>query len=123
LRRLAEKAARLLALIGMIAALLTPAVPGFAAAAPAQPRVLHAAMDCGDAATDTHQRQVPPHHAPGAVDCCVANICAMNLALPAASSAVERSALAAGGAYDLRPLQQPLGVETAPIPHPPKAAA
>jgi|AraplaMF_Col_mMF_1032025.scaffolds.fasta_scaffold00309_24 hypothetical protein len=124
--RLAEKIARIFALLGLIAALLAPAFPGFAAAAPARPAALHAAMGCGNEAADTHRQvpthPVPAHHAPGAMDCCVANVCAMNLALPASPATFALSVQFTTAAYALRALQPPPGVDTAPIPHPPKAA-
>ena len=122
--RLAEKIARIFALLGLIAALLAPAFPGFAAAAPDQPAALHAAMGCSDAnahrPVPTHP--VPAHHAPGAMDCCVANVCAMNLALPASPTAVALSVQFTTASYPFSALQPPLGVDSAPIPHPPKAA-
>jgi hypothetical protein len=122
--RLAEKIARFLALLGLIAALLVPAVPSFATAASAQPSTLHAAMGCddtADAAGDRHKQA--PAHLPGALDCCVANVCTMNLALPAASFGDAPSILPEAAAYTLPSLRQPISIEAAPLPHPPKTAA
>jgi len=76
-------------------------------------------MDCENG---TH-RQVPPHHLPGNADCCVANVCAMNLALPASPSGIAHPPLPGLRHYDLRALLQPIGIDPTPIPHPPKSAA
>jgi hypothetical protein len=108
----------LIALLALIASLLSSAMPGFAAVAPAPPQQLHAAMGC-----DGHDRPQPAHHMPGSDDCCVANICAMNLALPAAISGIAQPFPPGAPRYDLRVLLQPVGIDAAPIPHPPKAAA
>ena len=108
--------ARLIALLALLAGLLGPAAPGLAAAVAAGPQPLHA-MDCDDGG-----KPAPIHHAPGAVDCCAAVICAMNLALPAVSGIAPPFAPAALQ-YDLRTLLHPLGVDLEPIPHPPKPTA
>ena len=116
--RLRGRFARLVALLVLIVGLIAPAAPGFAAAAPAQPSQMHAAMDCGGA-----DRHSPTRHVPGAIDCCVANVCAMNLALPASPSGIALPVAPKASRYELRTLLQPIGIEAAPIPHPPKTTA
>jgi hypothetical protein len=111
----------LLALLSLVAALLGPALPGYAAATPAEPGAVHAAMGCDKGTADTH-RKAPAHHVPGAMDCCVANTCAMTLALPAVPSAVAIPAAPKAASYSLRAAVEPADIDSAPIPHPPKAA-
>jgi uncharacterized protein involved in copper resistance len=120
------KFARLVALIALLAGLIGTAVPGFAAAMPAEAHsavtdsaMAHSAMDCDHA---THH-QAPVRHLPGADDCCVVNFCAMSLALPAAASGVALPAFAEMPGYDLPVERQPAGIVTAPLPRPPKAIA
>ena len=120
MRSLSGSVARLLALLSLVAALLGPALPGYAAATPAEPAAVHAAMGCDEGAVDTH-RKAPAHHVPGAMDCCVANTCAMTLALPAVPSAVAIP-VAKAASYSLRAMIEPADIDSAPIPHPPKAA-
>ncbi len=115
--RLRGPCARLLAILALIAGLLGAAMPGFAA--PAAPETMTmTGMDCdhGD------QHRPPQHHFPAA-DCCMVSICAMGLALPATPSALIGPRLPQSPAYGLRPLLQPAGIVTAPLPHPPKAVA
>jgi len=116
---LRRKFVRLAGLLVLIAGLAGASIPGFAAApAPAQPMSMHAGMDCDGGRHDP----APKPHLP-AGDCCLASICAMTLALPAAPSGLPLPSLAATPGYDLRGPHQPLGIVTAPIPHPPKSAA
>jgi hypothetical protein len=116
LPRFRERLARLLALLALIAGLLAPAMPSVAA--PIQPRPMHAGMDCSG-----NHGQAPTKHTGGSVDCCIANVCAMNLALPDSASAVALSFPVEVARFDLCALLQPTGIEPAPIPHPPKTAA
>jgi hypothetical protein len=109
------RSARLLALLALIAGLLAPAMPSFAA--PAQAHAMHAAMDCNG-----QHRPAPMKHG-GGIDCCIANVCAMNLALPDSPSELAPAFPAVVSRYDLRALLQPVGIEPVPIPHPPKTAA
>jgi hypothetical protein len=120
------KFARLVALLALLAGLIGTAVPGFAAIMPAEAHsamaraaMARAAMDC-DHAT---RHQAPVRHFPGADDCCVVNVCAMSLALPAATSGVALPAFAEMPGYDLPAEHQPAGIVTAPLPHPPKSIA
>jgi hypothetical protein len=125
MRSLSGSVARLLGLFSLIAALLGPALPGHAAATPAEPGAVHAAMGCGEGAADDHRQppvQTPAHHVPGAIDCCVANSCAMTLALPAVPSAVAIPAAPKAAPYSPRATIEPADIDSAPIPHPPKAA-
>jgi hypothetical protein len=117
--RLRGKIARFLAFLALIAGLLAPAMPGGALAAPIAPAAAHAVMDC---AGGSHQK-APARHLPGAVDCCIAAVCAMNLALPATPTGLAPLPFAGRPDYDLRATPQPAGIEPAPIPHPPKSAA
>jgi hypothetical protein len=114
------KFARLVALLALIAGLIGAAVPGSAATPAASPaETHHMAMDC-----DHESRQTAPaHHFPGTDDCCVANVCAMSLALPATSTGMALPAFAGQPDYDLPVLHPPAGIVTAPIPHPPKRLA
>jgi hypothetical protein len=114
------KFARFIALVALLAGLIGAATPGVAATAPAAPTSMHAAMDCDHAG----RRPAPmPHHGPGATDCCIANVCAMSLALPATAAGIVLPLLPVMPGYDLRALLQPIGIVTAPIPHPPKSIA
>lgn len=109
--------ARVLAILALIAGVIGTSVPGFAAAGgPARPMAMHAAMGCGNGAGHAPMRRLP------AADCCAANVCATNLALPLATSGIALPTLPEPR-YALRALRQPAGIVTAPIPHPPKAAA
>jgi hypothetical protein len=108
--------ARLVALLALIAGLIGIPAPS-SAAKPAETH--HMTMDCDHESP----QPAPAHHFPGADDCCVANLCAMSLALPAASSAMALPAFAGRPDYDLPNLQQPAGIVTAPLPHPPKSPA
>lgn len=110
------KTLRLIALLALIAGLFAPVAPSFAAAEPAAQ--MHAGMDCGVG----HER-MPVRHAPSAMDCCVANICAMNLALPATPSGIALPGIPERSRYALPGLLQPAGIVAAPIPHPPKSNA
>lgn len=49
--------------------------------------------------------------------------CAMALALPAAPSAPMEPAFPSTQVYAVRTPLQPVGIVTAPIPHPPRSAA
>jgi len=104
----------------LVAGLIGATVPGVTAASPAKPaETHHMAMDC-----DHESGQpAPVHHLPGAADCCVANVCAMSLALPAAASGMALPAFVGRSDYDLPILHQPVGIVAAPIPHPPKSQA
>src|SRR5262249_39427190 len=97
----------------LIAGLAGASVPSFAAPRPEPPQ--HA-MDC-----DSHHPAPKPHLPAGC--CCLANICAMNLALLTLPSGLMEPIVAKMPAYDLRALRQPPGMVTAPIPHPPKSQA
>lgn len=79
---------------------------------------MHAAMDCDG---PTHHPAPKPHAPAG--DCCLVNVCAMALALLTAPSGLALPVAVEMPSYDLRPQQQPLGIVTAPIPHPPKSNA
>ena len=115
LSRFCARSARLLALLALIAGLLGPAMPGFAA--PLQPQIMQSATpDC------SHHRQTPKH-AGGTMDCCVANVCAMNLALPDSAAPMALPFAVATARYLLLAFLPPAGIKAAPIPHPPKAAA
>jgi hypothetical protein len=111
------KCARLLALLAVLAGLLGAAMPGLAAPTAPKPAT-HAAMDCDHGARHEAPR---PHLPPG--DCCVANVCAMSLALLAAPSGLVTPVFPQRQDYELRPLLPPAGIITAPIPHPPKSNA
>ena len=116
---LRRKFARLAGLLVLIAGLAGASMPGFAAApAPAQAKSMHAGMDCDG---ERHDPAPKPHLPAG--DCCQVSICAMNLALPAAPSGLAFPSRAEKPGYELRGLHPPLGIVTAPIPHPPKAQA
>ena len=116
--RLRGKCARLIALLALLAGLVGAAMPGLAAPAAPKP-MMQVAMDCdhGD-----HHRQAPQPHLPAA-DCCMVNVCAMTLALPVAPSGLVAPACPNTPDYALRTPLQPVGIVTAPIPHPPKSAA
>ena len=107
---------RFVAILALISGLTGMAALGFAAANPATPMQVHAAMGCGKGAGHT-----PMRHLPGA-DCCVANICAMTLALTIPPSGIAQPMLPETGGYALAPLRRPSSIYTAPIPHPPKHA-
>jgi hypothetical protein len=79
---------------------------------------MHAGMDCGG-----KHDPAPAKHGGSGADCCIASVCAMNLALPQPPAAIAPVFPLGTSAYDLRALRQPSGVEAAPIPHPPKTAA
>jgi len=113
------KCARLLALLALLAGLLGAAMPGLAAPAAPKP-MTHAAQDqdCDHGA----RHEAPRPHLPPS-DCCVANVCAMSLALLAAPSGLVAPAFPQRQDYDLRALPPPAGIITAPIPHPPKSNA
>lgn len=116
------KFARLVALLALIAGLIGAAVPAVAATPAADMQhaeMHHMAMDCDHGS----RPPAPAHQFPGAADCCVANVCAMSLALPATSCGVALPAFAGSPDYDLPNLYQPVGIVTAPIPHPPKSQA
>jgi hypothetical protein len=99
--------------------LIGASMPGFAAGpAPETPKSLHAGMDCDGAG----HNPAPKSHVP-AGDCCLVNVCAMNLALLAMPSGLTAPVVAEMPPYDLRALRQPTGIVTAPLPHPPKARA
>jgi hypothetical protein len=121
--RLRGKCARWIALLALLAGLIGAAVPGLAASAVAQPMLLHGATggatDCGHG---DHQRRSPQQHLP-AGDCCMVNACAMSLALPVAPSGLVAPAFAQNQDYALGTPPQPVGIVTAPLPHPPKSAA
>ena len=109
--------ARVLAILALIAGVSGASVPGFSAVMLAQPTAMHPATACDNGSCDA-----PMHHLPAA-DCCVTNLCVMSLVLPTAPSDVVLPALPEPGSYALPALQQPDGIITAPIPHPPKSAA
>jgi hypothetical protein len=114
------KFARLVALLALIAGLIGAAVPAVAASPAVKPaEAHHIAMDCDHGS----RPPAPTHPFPGAADCCVANVCAMSLALPATASGVDLPAFAGRPDYDLPNLDPPAGIVTAPIPHPPKRRA
>ena len=114
LNHLRGKFVRFVALLALMAGLAGVATPGLAAAKPAAPAQLHATMDCGKGTGHTPMRRFP------GANCCVANICAMTLALPAPPSNVAQPALPESEGYALRALHQPPSIVAAPIPHPPK---
>ncbi len=111
------KFARLVALLALIAGLIGAAVP--VAATPATAKTHHVAMDCDH----ENGQPAPAQHFPGTDGCCLANVCAMSLALPAASTGIALPAFAGRPDYDLPNLNPPAGIVTAPIPHPPKRLA
>jgi hypothetical protein len=116
--RLRGRCARLIALLALLAGLFGTAMPGLAA--PAEPKPMtHAAMDCDHG--DQHRRAPQPHLPAG--DCCMVSACAMALALPAAPSAPMEPAFPSTQVYAVRTPLQPVGIVTAPIPHPPRSAA
>jgi len=79
---------------------------------------MHVAMDC---AGET-QHPAPKPHLPGG-DCCLANLCAMSLALLTVPSGLALPSFPERPGYDL-PAERPwLGIVTTPIPHPPKSRA
>lgn len=120
--RLRGKFTRLVALLVLIAGLTGASMPGFAAA-PGPPKPMHAAMDCDGLDRDASgHHPAPKPHAP-AGDCCLVNICAMNLALLTAPSGLALPVAVEMRPYDPQALHQPLGIVTAPIPHPPKSNA
>jgi len=108
----------LVALLALLAGLIGTAMPGFAA--PAEPKPMPAAMaDCGHG---DHHRRAPERHLP-AGDCCMVNVCAMSLALPATPSGLVVPAVPKSQDYDRSTLLRPTDIVTAPIPHPPKSIA
>jgi hypothetical protein len=113
--RLGRRCARLIALLVLIAGLLGPAVTSLAAPASDQSTLAHTGMDC-----DAGDKQAPAPHVPGLVDCCVANVCAMILALPVTPSGLTAPAYPETPSYKVNALLQPVGFDAAPIPHPPK---
>jgi hypothetical protein len=115
LSRLRGKFARLVAVLVLMAGLFGASMPGFAAMSTLHPpKPMQAGADCDHA---THH-PTPPRGPSG--DCCMVNICAMNLALPTAPSSLTAPVVVEMRPYDLRALRQPPGIVTAPIPHPPK---
>ena len=110
------KCARFVALLALLAGLVGAAMPGFAA--PAEPKPMLAAMaDCD------HDHHPAPQQHLSAGDCCMLNVCAMSLTLPAPPSGLMAPALPKNQGYDLRTLSPPDGIVSAPIPHPPKPVA
>jgi hypothetical protein len=121
--RLHGKFARLIAVLVLMTGLIGASMPGFAAMPAPAPQPMPAAMDCDHATHDpAPQPHAPAPHAPSG-DCCLASICAMNLALPTLPSGLALPVAAEMPRYDLRALRQPPGIVTAPIPHPPKTRA
>jgi hypothetical protein len=117
--RLRGKFARLVALLVLIAGLTGASASGFAAAPAAdQPKPMHAGMDCDGAG---HHPAPKPHLPAG--DCCLVNLCAMNLALLTLPSGLAAPVVVETPPYNLRALRQPPGIVAAPIPHPPKTRA
>jgi hypothetical protein len=112
--KLRGKFLRLIALLALVAGLLAPVAPSLAAAPAHQ---THSGMDCGD------HKPAPGRHVPNAMDCCVANICAMNLALPTALSGFTLPGIPERSRYTLSGPLPPAGIEAAPITHPPKSPA
>jgi len=118
--RLRGKIGRFVALLALVSGLVGSVIlpePSFAVPSP-DPDKAHAAMDCSDM-----HHQTPTRHLPAGADCCVANICAMNLALPASPLGIALPTFFEPGDYDFQPLRQPAGIDPAPIPHPPKFEA
>lgn len=99
----------------LIAGLLGQTVTSLAAPAPDQSLLAHPSMDC-----DAGDKQAPTPQVPGLADCCVANICAMTLALPVTPSGLTAPAYPGTPSYKVNALLQPIGFDAAPIPHPPK---
>jgi hypothetical protein len=116
--RFRGKCARFVALLALLAGLVGAAVPGFAA--PAEPKPTLAAMAGCD--HDGHHHPAPPQHLP-ASDCCMVNVCAMSLTLPAPPWGLMAPVLPKSQGYDLRTLSPPAGIVSAPTPHPPKPTA
>lgn len=112
-----SRLAHLLALFALIAALLGPALPSFASVPPMDAKPTHAALDCSG------HRHAPMPHGFGTADCCLASLCALNLALPTAGAEILPAIPTESTRYGLPPLAQPLGIDTAPFPHPPKRIA
>jgi hypothetical protein len=111
--------ARLVAVLVLMSGLTGASLPGFAAAPAPQPsKPVQASMGCDHAAHHPAQQR----HAP-AGDCCLVNLCAMNLALLTAPSGLAFPVATEMPRYDRRALLQPPGIVTAPLPHPPKARA
>jgi hypothetical protein len=111
--------ARLVALLVLIAGLTGAALPGFAAApAPEPTKTLHAGMDCDGA----QQHPAPKPHLP-AGDCCLANACAMSLALLTAPTGLALPALAEMPDYVHPAAPDPRSIVITPLPHPPKSPA
>ena len=122
--RFRGKIGRFVALLALIAGLLGSVVmpaPGVAAA-PVEPGDAHAAMDCDGMHQQTPD-QTPGRRIPTGIDCCIGNVCAMNLALPAAPLGIALPAFFEPRAYDFQALRHPAGIDPAPLPHPPKSAA
>ncbi|WP_395018974.1 hypothetical protein [Dongia sp.] len=117
--RLRGKLARCLALLALLAGLIGAAAPGSFAMTPADPASKHAAMDCNQ----ERHGPAPARHLPGIDACCMVNVCAMTLALPAAPSGVNAQAASETRGYDLHTLLQPASITAAPLPHPPKPFA
>jgi hypothetical protein len=116
--RFRGKCARLVALLALLAGLVGAAMPGFAA--PAEPKpMLAARADCDH---DDHHHPASQPHLP-AGDCCMVNVCAMSLTLPAPPSGLVAPAFPESQGYDLPTLSPPAGIVSAPIPHPPKPVA
>ena len=115
------KIARLVAVLALVAGLIGAALPTTAGAMPTTPaETQHMAMDCD------HQKQPQApaqHHLPGTDNCCIANVCAMSVALPVLPSSVALPAFAGRSDYARPVLLQPAGITAAPIPHPPKSNA
>jgi len=114
--RLFVKLARCLALLALLAGSAAPAAFAMASVDPSQ---AHATINCDR----NGHGSAPGRHLPGADACCMVNVCAMTLAIPATPSGVAAPAFLGTPGYNPRNLLQPAGITAAPIPHPPKPVA